>query len=250
MKAIIPAAGYGTRLRPLTYYIPKALIDVARKPVIEHILDKIEELGCVDSVYIISNNYYYDSFEKWLKGISTCSTYKFEIEIINDGTNNEQERLGAIGDKMLAIKQKGLEGELLDISSDNIFDFSLLPIYKLYKEKKRCVLGAYDVGSIELAKKYGVLAVDKNWKIIDFQEKPPEPKSTLASTGIYFYTKKVVKLFEEYANAGHGLDAAGTFIQWLHKKEDTYAYSCKGKWFDIGSMESLEMARKEIKCAP
>ncbi|MCX8189851.1 MAG: nucleotidyltransferase family protein [Candidatus Diapherotrites archaeon] len=250
MKAIIPAAGYGTRLRPLTYYIPKALIDIAGRPVIEHILDKIVELGCIDSVYIISNNYYYDVFAKWLKGISINSNYPFHIEIINDGTNNEQERLGAIGDKLLAIRQNGLECELLDISSDNIFDFSLLPIYDLYKKKKSCVLGAYDVGSIELAKKYGVLAVDKNWKIIEFQEKPPEPKSTLASTGIYFYTKKIVKLFEEYANAGHCLDAPGTFIQWLHKKEDSYAYNCKGKWFDIGSMESLEIARREMKCVP
>lgn len=247
MKAIIPAAGYGTRLRPLTYYLPKALIDVARRPVLEHVLDKIEELKCIDAVYIISNNYYFYQFEKWLNGIEK-NAYSFEIEIINDGTNNEQERLGAIGDKMLAISTKNLHCDLLDISSDNIFDFSIKPMLDMFKEKKACVVGAYDVGSLELAKKYGIIIVDKNKKIIDFQEKPSQPKSTLASTGIYIYPKHIVRLLEEYASSGHSLDTPGSFIQWLHKKTDVYAHVFKGKWFDIGSMECLEMARAEIKC--
>jgi len=248
MKAIILAAGYGTRLRPLTHYVPKALVDVAGRPVIEHLLDKIEELGCIDTIYLISNNYYYLQFQRWLNGLDK-NAYNFTIEIINDGTNNENERLGAIGDKMLAIKQKDLHCDLLDISSDNIFDFSIKPMLKMFKEKNACVIGTYDVGSLELAKKYGIVAVDENNKIIDFQEKPAEPKSTLASTGIYLYPKKTLKLLEEYANAGHALDAPGLFIQWLHKRTDVYAHTFKGKWFDIGSMECLERARSELKCA-
>ena len=102
MKAIIPAAGYGTRLRPLTSYIPKALIDINGRPVIEYVLDKIAELNCVDSLYIITNNYYYTQFCRWLDALDK-KRYDFKIEIINDGTNNENERLGAIGDKVLAI---------------------------------------------------------------------------------------------------------------------------------------------------
>jgi len=247
MKAIIPAAGYGTRLRPLTLHTPKALLEVAGKPVLEHVLAKIEELKCIDAVYIISNNYYYAKFAEWLRN-ADLSEYGFEIEIINDGTNNEEERLGAIGDKLLALKKENIDEELLDISSDNIFDFSLKPMLELFKEKKACVVGAYDVGSLELAKKYGIVAVGNNRKIIDFQEKPAQPKSTLASTGIYMYPKKVVELLEEYAEAGHCLDAPGNFIQWLHKRTDVYAHIFEGKWFDIGSIESLEKARKVLKC--
>jgi glucose-1-phosphate thymidylyltransferase len=247
MKAIIPAAGYGTRLRPLTLYTPKALIDIRGRPVIEYVLDKIAELKCVDSIYVITNNYYYVQFCRWLNGLDK-QRYDFEIEIINDGTNNENERLGAIGDKMLAIREKGLHTELLDISSDNVFDFSLKPMLEMFKKKKGCAVGTYDVGSKELAKKYGVVAVDENNRIIGFEEKPAQPKSTLASTGIYMYTKPVLKLLEEYANEGHSLDTPGSFIQWLYKRADVYAYPFRGKWFDIGSIECLETARAELKC--
>mgnify|MGYP003881296299 CR=1 FL=1 len=247
MKAIIPAAGYGTRLRPLTSYIPKALIDINGRPVIEYVLDKIAELNCVDSLYIITNNYYYTQFCRWLDALDK-KRYDFKIEIINDGTNNENERLGAIGDKVLAIREKGLYTDILDISSDNVFDFSLKPMFEMFKRKKACVVGAYDVGSKELAKKYGVVAVDDRYRIIGFEEKPAQPKSTLASTGIYMYTKPILKLLEEYANENHSLDTPGSFIQWLYKRADVYAYPFKGKWYDIGSFECLETARAELKC--
>lgn len=247
MKAIIPAAGYGTRLRPLTLTTPKALIDVAGRPVIEHVLARVDELGCVDTVYIITNNYYYRRFLEWLKNLDK-NQYNFTIELINDGTNNENERLGAIGDKLLAIREKNIEEDLLDISSDNIFDFSLKPKLKFFKEKKACVVGVYDVKSLELAKRYGVVVINKENRIIDFQEKPSEPKSTLASTGIYMYPKKIVRLFEQYAEEGNNLDAPGNFIQWLHKRTHVYAHIFKGNWFDIGSIDALEKARRHIKC--
>lgn len=247
MKAIIPAAGYGTRLRPLTLYTPKALLDVAGRPVIEHVFDKIEELNCIDSVYIITNDYYSDQFEKWSVN-PALNEYSFKIEIINDKTKNENERLGSIGDKMLAINQKNLFTDLLDISSDNIFDFSLKPMLAMFEEKKAFTVGSFDIGSLKHAEKYGILAVDKNQKVTDFQEKPAEPKSTLASTGIYMYPKKTVSKLKEFADEGHSLDTPGTFIQWLHSKEPVYAYPFKGNWYDIGSIESLEKARREIKC--
>ena len=247
MKAIIPAAGYGTRLRPLTLYTPKALIDINGVPVIEIVLGKIAELKSVDAVYVVTNNYYYTQFARWLSGLDK-GVYDFDIEIINDGTNNEHERLGAIGDKMLVTKKKELHSELLDISSDNVFDFSLRPMLKTFRKKKACVIGTYDVGSKELAKKYGVVAVDNDNRVVEFQEKPAQPKSTLASTGIYMYTESIVELLDEYANAGHGLDTPGSFIQWLHKRSHVYAHPFRGKWFDIGSIECLKTARDELKC--
>jgi len=247
MKAIIPAAGYGTRLRPLTLYTPKALIDINGVPVIEIVLGKIAELKCVDAVYIVTNNYYYAQFARWLSGLDQ-DIYGFDIEVINDGTNNENERLGAIGDKLLVAREKELHTELFDISSDNVFDFSLRPMLKTFKKKKASVIGTYDVGSFDLAKKYGVVAVDEDYRIVEFQEKPAKPKSTLASTGIYMYPESFVELLESYAKAGHGLDTPGSFIQWLHKREHVYAHPFMGRWFDIGSIDCLKKARDELKC--
>jgi len=245
LKAVIPAAGYGTRLYPLTKETPKALIEVGSRPVIEYVLERIEAIGEIDTVFIVTNALYYRKFKEWLRFFDEMTA--LEVKIINDHTKSNEDRLGAIGDKLLAIKKGRIDDDVLDISSDNLFDFGLLNALKAFREKNGSVIGLYDVKSKYLARHYGIVAVDAEDKVVSFQEKPENPPSTLASIGIYFYQREHVPLFKEYVELGHGKDAPGYFIEWLHKRADVFGHVFKGKWFDIGSFEQLDKAREEFR---
>jgi glucose-1-phosphate thymidylyltransferase len=243
LKAIIPAAGYGTRLHPLTKDTPKALIEIGGKPVLEHVLAKIEALGEVDAVFIVTNELYFKKFREWRELYETG----MGIVIINDHTKSNEDRLGAIGDKHLAIKEGRIKEDVLDISSDNLFDFGLDDALDFFKWKKAPVIGLYDVKDKFLARHYGIVSIDSENRVNEFQEKPEHPVSTLASIGVYFYTAETVGLFEKYFKAGHSRDAPGNFIAWLHREMPVYGHTFKGKWFDIGSFEQLDKARAEFK---
>jgi len=244
-KAVIPAAGYGTRLYPLTLDKPKALIDIAGKPIIEHLINKIIELGSIDEIIIITNHKFYDNFKNWLNN----NPQKIKIQIFDDGTTDNENRLGAIGDVIFGLDQAKINDHILWLSSDNIFNFNLKRMSDLFIEKNKDVIAAYDVKDINEAKKMGVLTADKNGKIIDFEEKPEEPKSTLCSPGYYIFTSDTIKLFNTYVKEGNPPDKPGDFIKWLYKKKDVYIYTYDrpdDKWFDIGTMETLALAEKEL----
>jgi glucose-1-phosphate thymidylyltransferase len=168
MKAIIPAAGYATRLYPLTQDKPKPLLPVAGKPMIEYIIEKILELGVVDHIYIVTNARFYKNFVSWQESFS-CS---IPIKIINDGTTSNEDRLGAIGDKVLVMKQEKIDDEILDISGDNLFNYSLKEMYALFKEFNAEVIGLFDVKTNEQAKKLGICAINDKKVITQFVEKP------------------------------------------------------------------------------
>ncbi len=237
MKTIIPAAGYATRLYPLTKNKPKALIEIGGKPMLNRVLDRVKELP-VNEVIIISNSKFYHNFKAWAEQ----QEYDFKIKILDDGTDSEENRLGAIGDKYFAIKTEKIKGELLDISADNLFEFSLKKMYEYFKQKNSTIVGVYDVKKMETAKKLGIIEMNEKNIVTGFWEKPENPKSTLASTAVYMYPEKDVKLFKTYLNQNNKPDNPGYFIEWLHKKTDVYGYSCEGKWFDIGSFEQLKEA--------
>ena len=241
MDAIILAAGYGTRLRPLTEDTPKPLLKVAGKLMVEHIIGKIEELGA-SKIYIITNNKFYPNFSDWLHNFDA----KTPIEIINDGTNSNEDRLGALGDVQLVIKNKNISNDIVVIAGDNLFEVSLLEIANIFHKKKNNVIVLHDVKDKELAKHYGVVEVEEDI-VVDFEEKPVSPKSTLISTGIYFFPKKTIGLIEKYISQGNNPDKTGDFIKWLHKRETVYAYITDKKWYDIGSFEQLEKANRHFK---
>ena len=245
MKAIIPAAGYRTRLYPLTKETPKALIEVAGKPVLEHVLERIAALGEVDRVFIVTNDLYCKKFREWLKFYDDVTP--LEIKIINDGTKSNEDRLGAIGDKQLAIEKGKIDDDLLDISSDNLFDFGLEKAFEAFSLKKSPLIGLYDVRDRYLARHYGIVAVDAENRVTAFQEKPEKPASTLASIGVYFYPREHVPLLAKFLKTGHAKDAPGYFIEWLHRETDIYGHVFRGKWFDIGSFEQLDKAREDFR---
>lgn len=245
MKAIIPAAGYATRLYPLTENMPKALLDIGKKKMLEHVIEKIEALGVVDEIIIVSNAKFFEQFSEWKKSYHS----KIPITVLNDGTSSNETRLGAIGDYHFAIKKLKIRDDILFVSSDNFFNFDLKPMHEHFCSKKCDVIALYDVGTMDEAKKMGIAEIDGEKKVIGFVEKPQVPKSTLCSIGIYLYTKHTVSLFEKYLKEGNNPDKPGYFIEWLHKRKPVFAFifdEPHHKWYDIGTVEILEKVKKEF----
>jgi len=245
MKTIILAAGYGTRLYPLTLNKPKALLDVGGKTILERVLEKVFELQDCDAIYIVSNEKFYKSLADWVKGISA----KVKIEVFDDGTTSNEDRLGAIGDINFVVKKAKINDDCLVLGSDNIFDFDLKNFIKFAKSKSpHASLALFDIKNIEKASLYGIAVMkEKGEEVIDFQEKPKEPKSTLAATAIYYYPKEKVSLLEEYMKGAMTKDAPGNFIKWLRLSEAVYGYVFRENWYDIGDKESLKQADEEFK---
>ena len=242
MDAIILAAGYGTRLHPLTLDKPKPLLQVAGKPIVEHIINKLEELDIVDKIYIVTNNKFEGQFADWLHNF----TAKKQIEIINDGTNSNDDRLGALGDINYVIKIKNVEKDIIVITGDNLFELSLQGVVNLFNKRKHNAIVLYDVKDTSLAKHYGVVQVKDNI-VVDFEEKPLRPKSTLISTGIYLFPQKTIELVEKYISQGNNPDKTGDFIEWLHKREKVYVNITDKLWYDIGNLDQLQKANKHYK---
>ncbi len=241
IKAIILAAGYATRLYPLTRDTPKPLLEVNKKPMMDYIMEKIEGIG-VKEVFVVTNSKFYSSFRDW------ADNYKGGVEaleVIDDGTTSNEDRLGAIGDMKYVLDEKGVSDDFLVIGADNLFDFSLVKAYGLFKTVNEPVVMAYDVKDYTLAKQYGLLEVSGEGRIIGFQEKPEKPTTTLASMCAYFYPKKAIPLIYKYLEEGNKPDAPGNFPSWLVREGfPVYAAVHRGKWFDIGSFESLKSAKE------
>lgn len=247
MKCIILCAGYATRLYPLTKGTPKPLLAVAGKPVLEHTLQKILPLGDIDEIFIVTNSRFFGHFEEWLEGFQQKEKSEKRIEIIDDGTTSNETRLGGLGDLLFVIREKAIDDDILVVAGDNAFTFDLDDFVDVSNSSRVSAIGLYDVGDLEEAKKFGIVSIDERDTIVGFEEKPPNPRSTLASTGIYFYPKDVLRLLEEYAAESDRLDGPGFFVKWLHKRVPVKGLRLDGKWFDIGSFENLERADKELR---
>lgn len=238
MKAIVLCAGYATRLYPLTLNQPKPLLKVAGKPMLEHIMFRIEEVDDIDKIFIVTNDKFYPHFQNWLKNYKSNK----KITIINDGTKTNEDRLGAVGDVHFAVQNQNIDDDILIIGGDNLFEFSLHHMNIFFNEKKSPVVALYDVKNKELAKKYGIVDINQDKKIIDFQEKPPDPKSTLVSTACYIFTKKNLELLEESISQGKTPDNLGDFIKLLSEQKHVYGFIFTERWFDIGSHDQLKEA--------
>ena len=242
MHAIVLAAGYATRLYPLTKDKPKPLLDVAGKPIIEHIMEKLVQISDLDKIFIVTNDRFEKHFSEWLKNFDA----KKPVEIINDGTSSNEDRLGALGDIHFAITSKEIDDDIIAIAGDNLFELSLADVHNFFKKRKSNVIVLHDVKDLELARHYGIVEVSDNL-VVNFEEKPISPKSTLASTGIYMFPKKTIELIKKYIAQGNNPDKTGSFIEWLHKRDKVYSYITDRKWYDIGSFEQLEKADKHYK---
>lgn len=234
------AAGYGTRLYPLTLNKPKPLLRVGSKTITDRLLEKIETIDAVDGVYIVTNQKFASHFEEWAKN----SPYKKPIKVINDHTLTNETRLGAIGDIELVIKEVQAKDDFLIVGGDNLFEFDLENFVKFGQSKNGTAVCLRDVGDLEEAKKYGVVSLDSDNRVTEFVEKPKAPKSTLAAMCLYYFPEDKLRLLKDYLATGKNKDAPGHYISWLAENDVVYGYTFRGEWFDIGDKRLLKLADK------
>jgi glucose-1-phosphate thymidylyltransferase len=245
VKAIVLAAGYATRLRPLTDTLAKPLLPVAGRPMVEWIVERIAEVEDVDAVHVVTNARYAPAFEAWAAGAES----PLPLVVHDDGTVSNDDRLGAIGDVRFTVERAGLEGEdLLVIAGDNLFAFSLAEYVEWWRAKGvASALAVHDVGTLELARQYGIVELGEGDRVVGFLEKPEQPPSTLAATASYLYHRDHVPLVARYLDEGNQPDQPGRLIAWLHTREPVYGYVFTDEWLDIGDPAQLLEADNRMR---
>ena len=241
MKCLILAAGYATRLYPLTENFPKPLLKVQEKTILDWLIDDIDSLGAVSEYVVISNHKFAHHFHTWAK------TKDQKITVVDDGTDSNETRLGAVRDIQFAIDQLQLDDDMLVIAGDNLLDFSLTRLITFARQKQTSCLMRFYEADREKLKKCGIVTIDENDKVTDMVEKPQDPPSHWCCPPFYYYTREDARLVKEGLAAGCGYDAPGSYMVWLCKKTTVHAMQMPGKRYDIGNLESYEAVQREYR---
>ncbi len=242
MKALILAAGYATRLYPLTKEYPKPLLPVGQRPIADYIAEKIYKTKKIKEIIVVTNERFYKDFTIWSSDI--CKKINLPVKVLSDGTKTEGDRLGAIGDINFALTEASVNEDIIVIAGDNLFEDDLSGFLGFSLNKSpRITIGVYDIKEKEKASKYGVIKLDEENKITDFAEKPQKPQSSLVATCLYYIPAGALKFFRDYlADSSNEHDAAGSFIGWLSKKEAVFGFVFSKRWYDIGDPVSYQEA--------
>lgn len=234
MKCILLAAGYATRLYPLTKDKPKSLLDVAGKTILEHILQKVERVSEIDEIVIVTNDRFYQLFQDWVKQYVSSKT----IKVLNDYTTNNDNRLGAVADIQYVIAEEHINDDVLVMAGDNLFDFELADFVSFFHQRHADCITVHELEDLDALRRTGVATVDSQGKVLHFEEKPQVPRSNLAVPPFYIYKKESLPLFRQYLEEGNNPDAPGHFIPWLITRTVVYAYSFSGHRYDVGTHDS------------
>jgi glucose-1-phosphate thymidylyltransferase len=246
MNILILAAGYATRLYPLTENKAKPLLDVAGKPMIEWVLDNLSPIPDIDHVYVVTNNKFAGAFEEWAAGYKSRGA-KMEFTIVNDGSTSDADKLGAIGDIHHVLKTLDISHQdLLVVAGDNLFS-QPVPGFAEAAKKYPATLALYDVGDLDAIRKYNNVSVDADGVITHFEEKPANPTTTKTGIALYYYSKEVLPLIDTYVAEGNNPDQPGRLIQWLYPRVKVGTWDVPGTWFDIGSKETLVEANEAFR---
>jgi glucose-1-phosphate thymidylyltransferase len=237
VKALILAAGYATRLYPLTLDRPKALLPVGGKPMLDHLMQQLEQVEGLDEVYVVTNSKFAGAFREWAAARSGLP-----LRIIDDGTVDDDSKLGAIGDLELTIREAELDDDLIVLAGDNLFSESIAPFPVFALGKGGPALGVYDVGDLDTIRRYSVIELDDDDRVTRLEEKPERPRSTLAGIALYFYPRSALRYVREYLEEGNNPDQPGRLVQWLYPRTAVYGWRVPGRWFDVGSKETLAEA--------
>ena len=245
MKLVVLAAGYASRLHPLTLTQPKSLLEVAGKPILDRLSENLEAIDAIDRIFVVSNQKFATHFTRWAD--AKAKPLRKRIIVVNDGSTSKADRLGAIGDLAFVIQERHVYDDVIVVAGDNLFSQPLGLFGDYCQEINAPVLGVYDVGRLESAKNYSAVHIDVEGRITSFEEKPKAPETTLIGTALYYYPKAVLPMIHTYLAGGNDRDKPGRFIQWLYPRHPVFAWSVPGIWYDVGSKETLEEANRIFK---
>ncbi len=241
MKCLILAAGYATRLYPLTENFPKPLLKVREKTILDWLIDDMATANVVDEYIVISNHKFAHHFETW------AAASPHNITVLDDGTTSNETRLGAVKDIWFAIESRKLNDDLLVIAGDNLLTFSLTHFIHYVRQKKASCTMRYYEDNWERLLKAGVVTVDEDDRILRMTEKSPNPETHWACPAFYYYTRQDAALVEKGIAAGCGTDAPGSYLAWLSTQRPVYAMEMPGSRYDIGNLETYEKAQTEYR---
>ena len=234
MKLVVLAAGYATRLYPLTRDRPKQLLEIGGRPILEHLMDRLRPIG-FDASYLVTNARFAEQFRDW------ASRYG-DVRVVDDGTTDDETKLGAIGDLDLVIREKGIEDDVVVAAGDSVFSESLEGFAAAARERSEPQVAVYDVGDLERVKRYSEVRVDEDRRVVHMEEKPAAPRSTLSGVALYFYPRASLPQVARYLAEGRNPDQPGRLVAWLYQRANVYAWTVPGLWLDIGSPETLAEA--------
>ena len=239
MKSIILAAGYATRLYPLTKDRPKPLLQVSDKTIIDYLFVNLSEISEIDTVYIVTNAKFAPAFHSWADETNRSGRYPhLRIEVVDDGTTSSESRLGAIADLRYVFTVKNVEQDVLITAGDNIFTFDFARLYRFFAEKGTDVIVAHYLDDLVKLRRSGVVEIDDRQKVVGFEEKPDRPKSKYICPALYILKKETLPLFDKYLSDDLNPDAPGHFISWLRHRVTIHAYIMRERYHDIGTLES------------
>ncbi|NLW88740.1 MAG: nucleotidyltransferase family protein [Clostridiaceae bacterium] len=237
MIAILLVAGYATRLYPLTINTPKPLLPVAGRPMLDYIVDEIDTLPEINKICLITNHRFAEHFEEWAKKRRQIRP-DTPIIVLDDGTSDNETRLGAIGDIQFAIDRLGIDEDVVIVAGDNLFTYRMRDMYDFFKKTGKDTLIAVRVTDPDQLRKLAVATLDADGKVLKMVEKPSEPESDTAIYATYFYKKETLQKIREYLDEGNTPDAPGNFPAWLYGKTDVFAFRAEGTCIDIGTPEN------------
>ena len=238
MKCIILAAGYATRLYPLTENFPKPLLKVGEKAILDWLIDDIHTSGAVDEYVVVTNHRFAGIFRDWAAGRDK------PVTVVDDGTNTNETRLGAVRDIRFAVEELDIKDDALVIAGDNVLDFSLAPFIWFGRESGCACVMCYEESDLAKQRRTAIIAVDGEGVITSYEEKPKAPKSSLAVPPFYYYRARDLQRIPEALAAGCSYDAPGSFAAWLSKQTPMKAWRMPGRRDDIGNLESYREIQK------
>ncbi len=244
MKVVLLCAGYATRMYPLTRDLPKPLLEVAGAPILTHLLERTAGLPGVDEVIAVGNHRFAARLERWRAGANS----PVPIRVLDDGSTDESNRLGALGDLAFAARTVPLAGhDALVAAGDNLVLFDLAPMARAFAQRRAPQLATRVAPADARSSRYGEVTIDAAGRVTRFREKPADPHSGLASIGLYFLPASVWPRLERYLAEGGNPDALGHFFAWLVERTAVFAEPIGGAWWDIGDLDSLADARAKAR---
>lgn len=244
MEVVILVAGYATRMYPLTEHCPKALLPVRGVQIIDYILGKVFAIKhpAIRRVTLVSNHRFHGHFLNWQRWREPHAP----LEVLDDGSTTDDNRLGAIGDIQFAIERQKIADTTLVLAGDNLFEFDLTDLVALSERKSSDCIIVRDIESVEARRRTGIAVLDDQSRVIDFEEKPREPKSQWGVPPIYCYRRETIPLIGQYLREGGNHDAPGNLIAWLHKRKPVYALPVDGHVLDVGSRDTYAIAHEYL----